>query len=119
MSVIKNILVIRDINKEENFDILVNLSCDIRYGTSDEELGFVVIMYFTIPSRLIIRNLYPSNNCFLYTSEDIIDNASTFDINNILTVEFFIFEEPNETKIALFPNGLDAVAKRIKDCSLS
>jgi len=119
MSVIKNILVIHDINKEENFDTLVNLSCDIRYGTSDEELGFVVIMYFTIPSRLIIQNLYPSNNWFLYTSEDIVDNSSTFEIDALLKIIFFIFEEPNEIKIALFPNGLDAVAKRINDCSLS
>lgn len=98
MPVIKNILVIRDINKEENFDILVNQSCNIRYGTSDEELGFVVIMYFTIPSRLIIQNLYPSNNWFLYTSEDIIDNASTFEIDALLEVIFLYLKNQMKQK---------------------
>lgn len=119
MSEVKNILVIYDITLIDNFKELVKLSYDTRYGTTDTENGFVVILYFKCHSREILRYLFPDRNWHLYTIEDCVDNHIIFEIEGLLKVEFFKFEEPNEIKINLFPNGLDAVAKRIKECLLS
>lgn len=82
--------------------------------------GLEVVLKYKISGHIIynILDLQSDNWIFFTKDQSLKFKSGHYRVSNFpVSIEFFDFPRPyDELKAALFPNGIDAIAKRIREC---